>query len=1061
MKKMKSLMAWMLVFTCVVQVNAAPVSKADALSRAKSFMLKKGIAFDANARVTDGPRKVSANHVENPYFYVFNNDNDEGFVIVSGDDRTNPIIGYSDKGHFDLDLMSQSEGTLFDSYKEEIDLLDKIGSEPMYANSSNTSQTPTSYPVRPLLETEWGQGEPYNVYAPKKSGVVCRLGCPAACLAQLVYYYRDRMDAKLSMAIPGYTSGGVTAPTIASGTALNWNNMAKTYEGKSTTQFNNTCKFINYCAIALKSNFGVNSTTASLDNYKNAIYNYFKFKSSYSGFIYKSGYSYERWEEMILDELYQGRPVTYTASLPSGGAHIFLLDGYDGGEFFHVNWGWGGYCNGFFSLSILNSDLPNMSDSYVGEGSYIMNTRAFFDLQPIKGYNNEVDKTILKATISTASGTDASVQFANLNTETGEYYLGLGYYDANGNLQLIKQYGTTAVSIASNKYVVGKFTLAATDFSSKKLAKGTYRLYPVCKLKGTDEWEQCDQVADNNYINAVYSTTVKLSLGAASASLSVSEFTFNGSHVAGQSQPVVVAVKNTGDDFYGYVSLYASTTSTMGSKRSQALVFVPSGKTVNVQLSFKPSTSGTFNVWAVSGSTIGTSKVTIQKSTSSRNLQVLKNSDVVLDFVKSGQTVLGTTLQGKINVSNQAASTFYGDVSVTLFYLSGSSWTSSFERCSSNMTIPSKQYGVLDFKFENLTPGRAYALVVRYADDTFIAKGYLLSKYYVTNAIMTYNSLGKPNPIAVASTVTLGADVTVADFTGLSSTVTKVVPSSNPNALYYIGASDKVIYGLAGKNVVKNLVADNIALTDGYPFFTKKDITVKNISYTRKSKLGTAGKNGWQTIILPFAPTSITCNGKSLDWFRAANDQYKNFWLKEFRAIEGYNTVSFDYAQKFEANRPYIYAVPGNAWGEAHNLVGKPVVFSATNVTLYNQSYAVVGSDVFDFRGTYSQQKLANTFCLNSDGSKFIYGTNTIYPFTCYFIATDMDKVEDYNELNIGVFEEETDGIFSPFTSEGETVAIYNLNGVKVGETKVTGSKINVDHLPKGVYVINGKKFIK
>ena len=70
-------------------------------------------------------------------------------------------------------------------------------------------------------------------------------------------------------------------------------------------------------------------------------------------------------------------------------------------------------------------------------------------------------------------------------------------------------------------------------------------------------------------------------------------------------------------------------------------------------------------------------------------------------------------------------------------------------------------------------------------------------------------------------------------------------------------------------------------------------------------------------------------------------------------------------------------------------------------------------------------------------------------------------KVEDYNELNIGVFEEETDGIFSPFTSEGETVAIYNLNGVKVGETKVTGSKINVDHLPKGVYVINGKKFIK
>ena len=1064
MKRIKSLMTWILVITCVAQASAAPVSKAEALIRAKAFMKTKGISFDVNAQVTDGPRRVSASHAESPYFYVFNNDNDEGFVIVSGDDRTIPIIGYSDKGHFDMDLINQNEGTLFDAYKEEIDLLDKKGVTSSYANSANTSTTPTTYPVRPMLKTQWGQEDPFNVYAPKKGGQPCCLGCTAVCLAQLAYYYKDRMEAKLPVAIPGYTAEGVTAPTVAAGTAFNWNNMLEVYDGKSSTKFTNTCKFLSYCAIALKSVFRIGETkgtSATLDNYKNAITTYFKFKSSYSGFTYRSGYSFERWKEMILDELYQGRPVTYSAFKASGVGHIFLLDGYDGGDFFHVNWGWGGFCDGFFSLTILNSDEPDMSDSSIGERSYLTGTRAYFDLQPIKGYNNENDNSVLKATISAASGTAATVQFANLNTEAAEYYLGLGYYDANGNIQLLKQYSTATVSIASNKYAVAKFTLAVTDFSSNKLAKGTYKLYPICKLKGTDEWVQCDQVADYNYISAVYSTTIKLTLGAASASLSATEFTFNGSRVAGQSQPVIVSVKNSGDDFYGYVSLYASTTTSMGSKRSQVLVYIPSGKTVNVQLSFKPSVGGTYNVWAVSGSTIGSSKISIQKSSSSRNLQVLKSSDVVLDFVKSGQTVLGTSLQGKINVYNKAAATFYGEVSVTLFYLNGSSWKSTIEKCVSNVTIPSQKYGAINFKYDNLTPGKAYALVVRYGDDAFIAYGYLLSKFYVTNAVMTYNGLGELKPLAPASTITLDANVTAVDLTGLTSTVTKVVPSSDPNALYFIGASEKVITGLSGKNIVKGDVADKITLTDGYPFYTHKDITAKTISYTRTSKLGTAGKNGWQTIVLPFAATSVTCNGKSLDWFRAANDTYKNFWLKEFRAIEGYKTVYFDYVQQFEANRPYLMAVPGNAWGESNNLVGKPMVFSASNVTLYRQSYAVVGSDVFKFRGSYSQQKLANTYCLNSDGSKFVLGTNTVNPFRCYFIASDNDNNEDYNELNIGVFEDESDGIFTPFASEGEKVSVYNLNGIKVGETKVVDSKIDLGNLPKGVYVINGKKFIK
>ena len=92
MKTIKLLMTWILAFSFVGLAGAAPISRTEALAQAKAFMQKKGISFNESVKVTEGPRMVSAGNVQNPYFYVFNNDNDEGFVIVSGDDRTTPII---------------------------------------------------------------------------------------------------------------------------------------------------------------------------------------------------------------------------------------------------------------------------------------------------------------------------------------------------------------------------------------------------------------------------------------------------------------------------------------------------------------------------------------------------------------------------------------------------------------------------------------------------------------------------------------------------------------------------------------------------------------------------------------------------------------------------------------------------------------------------------------------------------------------------------------------------------------------------------------------------------
>ena len=75
------------------------------------------------------------------------------------------------------------------------------------------------------------------------------------------------------------------------------------------------------------------------------------------------------------------RPVLY-AGTSSGGAHAFVCDGYDGNGLFHINWGWGGMCNGYFKLSVLNpNDNSGMGASSSKDG-YSMNQDVLIGIQP-------------------------------------------------------------------------------------------------------------------------------------------------------------------------------------------------------------------------------------------------------------------------------------------------------------------------------------------------------------------------------------------------------------------------------------------------------------------------------------------------------------------------------------------------------------------------------------------------------------------------------------------------------------------------------------------------------
>ncbi len=62
-------------------------------------------------------------------------------------------------------------------------------------------------------------------------------------------------------------------------------------------------------------------------------------------------------------EIDEGRPIQYRGSGPAGG-HSFVLDGYQGADnnYFHFNWGWGGYADGYFYVSNLNPGSYTWND---------------------------------------------------------------------------------------------------------------------------------------------------------------------------------------------------------------------------------------------------------------------------------------------------------------------------------------------------------------------------------------------------------------------------------------------------------------------------------------------------------------------------------------------------------------------------------------------------------------------------------------------------------------------------------------------------------------------------
>lgn len=297
-------------------------------------------------------------------YYVFNNDAG-GFVIIAGDDAVTPVLGYTSTGSFDAENLPDGLKDLLNSYERQIAALGDN-----YV--ANQTATRAAFTGEKLLKTaEWNQYAPFNKYTPNNYVT----GCVATAGAIVMKYHGYPAKGTGSHS---YTWNGKTL-TANFEHDYDWASMPAKYDGTNDAAFDGVARLMADLGVAVEMQYAKNGSGAYIGNMISALQKYFGY-SKLTHLAYINDMEAEAWNAKLRGEIDANRPILYSASDASAGGHSFIIDGYKD-ESFSVNWGWGGYCNGFYQIGALN---PESAGKPTGE-KYNMGQTAVIGLQPSDG----------------------------------------------------------------------------------------------------------------------------------------------------------------------------------------------------------------------------------------------------------------------------------------------------------------------------------------------------------------------------------------------------------------------------------------------------------------------------------------------------------------------------------------------------------------------------------------------------------------------------------------------------------------------------------------------------
>lgn len=467
-------------------------------------------------------------------------------------------------------------------------------------------------------------------------------------------------------------------------TTFKWDQMKATYDGKETdASAEAVAELMRYCGQAVNMDYNIGGSEAALSPCHLA--EYFGFRKNVKQ-VMRYHYSETDWERMIYQELSAEdgpRPVLYSGKSNSGG-HQFIVDGYDGNGLFHMNWGWGGMSDGYYVLSLANSDELGAGGGTSKDG-YSMIQSAMIGLIPDDGedekpqfyagfYKENLEQDVFTRGSASEDFTDVNLpgsvffQFNDPYIAAGTYSctfeLGWGLYQ-NGIRK--KVLGVTDPILSGNNYV--EYHEIPFSFGSG-LADGKYQFRLLYRLDGSSDWQLCENHG-LVFVDAVISDN-KLTLRKSSESeytsgVKINEVTFSSTDFeVGKPVEVTVNLTNNGDSFQEIISFWA------GDKRVTLVCgSVEPGKTGTVKLHFTPAKSGetTFSISTDAPKLLSDAKVVWSKdvTVSAPKSQSLSGTMVIDNFDDKKGILYGTTLNMTVNVKNEGTNTYDNAIVLNLF----------------------------------------------------------------------------------------------------------------------------------------------------------------------------------------------------------------------------------------------------------------------------------------------------------------------------------------------------------------------------------------------------------
>lgn len=307
-----------------------------------------------------------------PLTYAFNAADGKGFVIISGDDCTETVLGYCENTTFDADNLPCAMIGWLMGTEEEI----------AYAREHQVHSAPANYynpAISPIVKSKWNQTAPYNNLCPAVGDKRCPTGCLATALAQVMYYHKWPQEEIGS--VRGYTTDthGIKMPELPPIT-FDWGNMRNTYSNYSNSG-QAVAELMLYAGQVLKMDYTPSASGANNYNLADRLVRYFNYNPT-ARLEYREWYDMEEWDEMVYCELQHSRPILYCGYTPNWEGHAFVCDGYDGKGLYHINWGWGGAYDGYFRLSVLNPGTTTQTGAASTDDGFSVYQSIMVGVQP-------------------------------------------------------------------------------------------------------------------------------------------------------------------------------------------------------------------------------------------------------------------------------------------------------------------------------------------------------------------------------------------------------------------------------------------------------------------------------------------------------------------------------------------------------------------------------------------------------------------------------------------------------------------------------------------------------